>query len=278
MKTMSVKKFREEDIAEEIGYYMLLPKEWSLLPCNIWIDEEREYKKHKHPKCVYVQPNYDDNTKNNDWIPMSISRNPKWLGDTSKLVLKPKDVENVKNFIIRYHQLLLDIANMKTNIFELYKELKSIRDKKFFKKILIFIKKTYDNLKKKWYAIREIEMDDVLSRVKNGKWIYIVEIGYAYIDKEKNHITSIDFVTKSVFGNKELSIKEADSLKEYYSKKNIEYSPEPSVVQIRILKKGLWNTNVKCNEYSFYADLYDDGDIIYYECVSDKYKKLLKKF
>jgi hypothetical protein len=278
MKTMGIKKFREEDIVEEIGYYTLLPKEWSLLPCNIWIDEGSRSKQYKHPKCVYVQPNYKDNTKNNDWIPMSISRKPKWLGDTSKLVLKTKDVDKVKNFIVQYYQLLLDIANMKNNIFELYNELKSIRNKKFFNKIINNVKKSYNDLKEMWYTIKGAEKDDILSHVKNGKWIYLVEIGYAYIDKEKNHITSIDFVTKNVFGNKELAIREADSLKEYYSKKKIAYFPNPVVVEVLVVKKGLWDTNVKCKNISIEID-YNDGNIIYHECVDDdKYKELLKNF
>jgi hypothetical protein len=274
---MGIKKFREEDIAEEIGYYMLLPKEWSLLPCNIWIDEHQEYKQHKHPKCVYVQPNYDDNTKNNDWIPMSISRNPKWLGDTSKLVLKPKDVDNVKNFIVQYYQLLLDIANMKSDISELHKELRTVNDKKFFKKILNFIKKTYDNLKKRWYTMRGIEMDDVLSRVKNGKWIYIVELAYAYIDKEKMCIKSIDFITQIIYGNKVLALKEAESLKQQYSKEKIKYSPESVVVKVRVVRRGLWDVNVKYKNIFVTLD-YNVSKIIYHECVSNKYKKLLREY
>jgi hypothetical protein len=276
METMGIKKFREEDIIKEIGHYTLLHKKWSLLPCNIWIDDSKKYKRYKHPKCVYVQPNYDDNTKNSDWIPMSVSQNPKWLGDTSKLVLKQKDVDKVKNFIVQYYQLLSDIADMKYNILELYKELKSIRDKKFFNKIINNIKKLYNDLEEMWYTIRGVEKDDILSHVKNGKWIYLVEIGYGYIDKEKMYIKSINFVTKRVFGNKELAIKEADSLKEYYSKKKIVYSPYPVVVEVRVIKKGLWDIGVKCDDEDIAID-YNDTKMIY-ECVADKYKKLLERF
>ena len=103
-------KIDEEEL--ELWNYFPLRKVDSGLPSNLFIDEGESYLVYNHPKWVFVQPNHST-SPTYDYILMTISNDPQFLGNTSHLELSISDINKIKNFVINNKKLLSDIAEMK---------------------------------------------------------------------------------------------------------------------------------------------------------------------
>lgn len=95
------------------------------LPMNIWIDGPREM---KHGKRIKIQNNYSTNCMTGDLLTLTISDNPQ-LGKTfTKIRIKNKDIEKVRQWIIQNKQVLNDYTNGKIFTEDLLKLLKPLQE------------------------------------------------------------------------------------------------------------------------------------------------------
>lgn len=95
---------------DELTEYMWLKPKITSLEYDIFVDDGEAHIRGNHILLVFVR-----NGKNkscNEFIPISVSNNPKILDFDIKISISPEDMYDIRNFIIVNKNLLIKISNM----------------------------------------------------------------------------------------------------------------------------------------------------------------------
>jgi hypothetical protein len=107
-----------QPVAEELYDYFALDGVWCGIDNRLFIDEQEGYKHFQHPLWLYVEF-LDIKIKNPHayygcfYLPITIERNPKVVGDIDGMGIDPNIIKSVKCFISKNVEWLQDIANQK---------------------------------------------------------------------------------------------------------------------------------------------------------------------
>lgn len=114
------------DESEELFEMSNVRKKYTRLPVNIWLDDMGVYRKNTHnlPRIKF-QANTSDKVSGIG-IPMSISKNPEILIDNPDTELNNYEIGQVKNFIIRNYDLLMQYWNQEIDILEFLQRVKKV--------------------------------------------------------------------------------------------------------------------------------------------------------
>lgn len=112
------------DENEELYEMSNLTKARTHLPVNVWVDDFGNSRKTPHftPRIKFQADKSDK--AHGPLIPISIERNPKILVKNYKTELNNYEIGQIKNFIIRNHDLLMKHWNQEINIDQLLELLK----------------------------------------------------------------------------------------------------------------------------------------------------------
>jgi hypothetical protein len=190
---------------EELDEYFTISKNKSGLKYHLVADCQRSYKDKKRPLMAYImiEENAIPNVHyyHHKYIPITVSNNPRTIGDINDIDISPFDLLEIKRYIIANQKVLLDVANLKTPDSEYryyctsYEYSKVINESIFTKYNLVLEK----NLLKKdtglntniWFGGNEEEELQHADRVK-------IQNNYA------DRITKNDFISMSIYGDMEL--------------------------------------------------------------------------
>jgi hypothetical protein len=101
---------------DELEEMATLRKKRSGLPVNLYLDDSMSYKRGGHAKRIKFQPDKGDRPNTREMIPMSISDDPKIMGQIPKTELSSQDIERIRAFVIANKKNLDDLADMKMDI------------------------------------------------------------------------------------------------------------------------------------------------------------------
>ena len=104
----SLNEYRLDSLNELMEYMWLKPKETGL-NVDVFVDDGGSYKLHRHKLVLFVRNGY--NKTDEDFIPISIERNPHIMRRKSLIKLLPNDLLDVRNFIKRNLRNLYKLAN-----------------------------------------------------------------------------------------------------------------------------------------------------------------------
>ena len=116
----------EQDIIEPILEFAdLTPKETNL-KCVIWVDGARNM---KHGKRIKFQNNTSSRLNGGELIPVTICDNPDVPEKLkSKIQIKQKELNRIKQWILLNKQVLIDYADGKITTGDLYKSIQPLND------------------------------------------------------------------------------------------------------------------------------------------------------
>lgn len=103
---LPLNEYRLDSLDELMEYMWLKPKETGL-NVDIFVDDGGSYRLHQHKLILFVRNGY--NKTDEDFIPISIERNPQIMKRKSLIKLLPKDLSEVRTFI---KQNLLNLYNL----------------------------------------------------------------------------------------------------------------------------------------------------------------------
>lgn len=92
----SLNEYRLDSLDELMEYMWLKPKETGL-NVDVFVDDGGSYKLHRHKLVLFVRNGY--NKTDEDFIPISIERNPQIMKRKSLIKLLPNDLSEVRTFI-----------------------------------------------------------------------------------------------------------------------------------------------------------------------------------
>ena len=104
-------KYKEEGSLEELMEYYKLSPNVTNIPVEIWFDNCKSYVRHNHLLWLYFRNSYTIDV--GDFIPISISREPQIMINNSKINIDEDIILKIKEFIIRYREELVLVANDK---------------------------------------------------------------------------------------------------------------------------------------------------------------------
>jgi len=107
-----------QPISEELYDYFALDGSWCGIKNRIFIDEQESYKHLGHPLWVYVE---FENIKIKNpnayyaclYLPITVERNPRVVGNIDHFNINPKIINNVKRFVSGNVKWFKDIADQK---------------------------------------------------------------------------------------------------------------------------------------------------------------------
>lgn len=108
-------------------------KKWSKLPANICVDDNGFWINLGSKKIILFQTNNDDCMDFNKVLPMSIENEPQILAKNECIDLVDIEIKEIKEFIIRCQDPILQISNEEISICEFFEILK---DKGFYNCLL----------------------------------------------------------------------------------------------------------------------------------------------
>jgi hypothetical protein len=187
---------------EEFFQFFTISKNKSGLKYHLVADCQRSYKDKKRPLLTYIMIEENINPYihyyHHKYIPITVSNNPRTIGDINDIDISPFDLLEVKRYIITNQKHLINVANMTiteedyghSSIFYGYC---NVMNESVFTKYDLVLEK---NLIKKdtglntniWFDKRFLKHGD---RIK-------IQNNYA------NHVTEDDFISISIYGNMEL--------------------------------------------------------------------------
>lgn len=103
---LPLNEYRLDSLDELMEYMWLKPKETGL-NVDIFVDDGGSYRLHQHKLILFVRNGY--NKTDEDFIPISIERNPQIMKRKSLIKLLPKDLSEVRTFI---KQNLVNLYNL----------------------------------------------------------------------------------------------------------------------------------------------------------------------
>ena len=101
--------------SQSIQSMATLRKSETGLPVNIWIDDGMEYTGSGHGKRIKFQPDKGDRPKTRTFATMTVSDNPEVIGEHE---LSSKEIQQLKDFILRNKAALDLVSEMEISIFE----------------------------------------------------------------------------------------------------------------------------------------------------------------
>ena len=104
----SLNEYRLDSLDELMEYMWLKPKETGL-NVDVFVDDGGSYKLHRHKLVLFVRNGY--NKTDEDFIPISIERNPQIMKRNLPIKILSNDLLDVKNFIKRNLRNLYSLAN-----------------------------------------------------------------------------------------------------------------------------------------------------------------------
>jgi hypothetical protein len=102
---------------ENLDEMVMLRKERSGLPVNLYLDDSMSYKRVGHARQIKFQPDKANHPKTNQMVPMSIEDDLKII-EPVKLKLSAQDIEKVKAFVKANKYLLIQLSDVKIDIVE----------------------------------------------------------------------------------------------------------------------------------------------------------------
>lgn len=103
---LSLNEYHLDSLDELMEYMWLKPKDTGL-NVDIFVDDGGSYRLHHHKLILFARNGY--NKTDEDFIPISIERNPQIMKRKSLIKLLPKDLSEVRTFI---KQNLLNLYNL----------------------------------------------------------------------------------------------------------------------------------------------------------------------
>jgi hypothetical protein len=121
-------KFQKGYIYEMSNYF----KSRSGLPVNLWLDEDMLYKKGKHGKRLKFQLNTANNIQRENMGVMTISSDPQVIiNPKQKNEIGQKEINDIKNWVIKYEKELSDLVDMKIDIITFWEITQQNNENKF---------------------------------------------------------------------------------------------------------------------------------------------------
>jgi hypothetical protein len=118
------------NVSNEFGFLVLpIRKKWSKLPANIFIDDNGFWINLGNKKIILFQTNNNEECDFNKTLPMTVENEPKILVTNEKIDLQKFEIEEIKNFVIKCQNQILQIAEGKIDLLEFFKIL---NDKGFY--------------------------------------------------------------------------------------------------------------------------------------------------
>jgi hypothetical protein len=114
-----------EGVFNEFLEMSALKKKRSKLPVNLYLDDTGSYKKSGHWKRIKFQGDHGDTTNFQNLITMSISDSPEIFPKNIKIKIPVKEIEQVKQFVIKNAKLLSDLADEKIDIEDFIKNMRT---------------------------------------------------------------------------------------------------------------------------------------------------------
>ena len=101
---------------DELMEYMWLKPKFTGLKVDIFADDGGSYLRHNHELLLFVRNGYDKTVE--EFIPNSISDNPKILDDTIDLMISYDDICDIQDFIVSNFKDLKALADRKISQIE----------------------------------------------------------------------------------------------------------------------------------------------------------------
>jgi hypothetical protein len=116
--------------SHEFGFMVLsLMKKWTYFPANILIDDGGLWTNIGNKKIILFQVNNSEYRDFDKIIPMSIENEPQILIKNEKIDLSNYEIEQIRNFVIKCQEELIQLADDKINKLKFFEK---INNKGFF--------------------------------------------------------------------------------------------------------------------------------------------------
>ena len=113
----SEKRLTDDELADDALFEMSnFHKLDSGLPANLWLPDTNCAVEHNAPRIKF-QGDTNVKIKKDNLIPISISENPEILIGNANFELSSKELEQIKKFIVKYKNELMDLQNDDTFTF-----------------------------------------------------------------------------------------------------------------------------------------------------------------
>lgn len=97
------------DSLDELMEYMWLKPKFTGLKVDLFADDGGSYLRHKHKLLLFVRNGYNKTVE--EFIPISISDDPKILDDTIDLMISEEDIFDIQDFIVSNFKDLKALAD-----------------------------------------------------------------------------------------------------------------------------------------------------------------------
>ena len=123
---------------QELEAYDFLKPDTTGLNMSILFDCEQNYIYFKHPLVVLVSNSYDENNLL-DLIPITCDKYTEILYNSKKIKLFSRDINKVRLWIMKYHNKIKELADMKIDIIKFSNFLK--QQKRLNENIIVILDK-----------------------------------------------------------------------------------------------------------------------------------------